>query len=116
MKLLVLVCFFTSTSFLHVHAATVNLNVGDTITLQPNTTTTVSCGGENLDCKLPVKNLKTKLDYCKTNNDTTVEECLNQIWPNFRKNNSQCVNQAFETCLTFCKSSFQTLDCLNICD
>lgn len=110
-KILLLSFFFSSLSF----ASTINLNIGDSVTLQANTTTTVTCGGGDSTCKLPVKNLKTKLDYCKSNISNTVEECLNDIWPAFKSSNSQCVNEGFDTCLTFCKSSFQTLDCLNIC-
>ena len=110
-KILLLGIFFST----FVHASTINLNVGDSITLQANTTTTVTCGGGDSSCKLPVKNLKTKLDYCKSNLGSSVEGCLNDIWPPFKNSNAQCVNEAFDTCLTFCKSSFQTLDCLNIC-
>jgi hypothetical protein len=95
-------------------ASTINLNLGDSITIQANTTTTVSCGnGENL-CQLPVKNLKSKLDYCNTTNNS-VEECLQQIWPPFKRSNPQCVNEGFNTCLNYCKTSSQDIDCLAIC-
>ncbi|MDD4973235.1 MAG: hypothetical protein PHY93_02740 [Bacteriovorax sp.] len=113
MKYLLALTFFSSTLL---HATAINLNVGDTITLQANSTTTVSCGGDNATCKLPVKNLKAKFDYCKSNINNSVEECLNQVWPNFKRSNSQCLSEGFDTCLTFCKSSFQTLDCLSICE
>lgn len=113
MKYLLVLTFFTSTLL---HASIINLNVGDTITLQANTTSTVTCGGDGTLCKLPVKNLKSKFDYCKSNINNTVEECLEEIWPVFKRSNPQCTNEAFDTCLTFCKSSFVTLDCLNICE
>lgn len=113
MKYLLALTFFTSTLL---HASTINLNVGDTITLQANTTTTVSCGGSNSNCSLPVKNLKAKLEYCKSRLGSSVEECLDQIWPNYKSTNNQCINEGYDTCLTFCKTSFPTLDCLTKCE
>lgn len=113
MKTLFLLAFLMAT---FAQASTINLNIGDSITLQANTTTTVTCGGDNSICKLPVKNLKTKLDYCKSQINNSVEDCLDEIWPPFKKTNGSCISEAFETCLNFCKSSsFPTLDCLNIC-
>lgn len=96
-------------------AATINLNLGDSIVLQPNTTTAVTCGGANSICSLPVKNLKLKFDYCSSIVTNSVEECLNQIWPNFSSKNSQCIEEATGLCISFCRSSLRPLDCLEIC-
>lgn len=95
-------------------AGTVNLNLGDSISIQANTPTTVTCGANN-SCTLPVKNLKTKLDYCKSQVNSRVEDCLEEIWPDFTKKNPRCVEEGTETCLNFCKTSVLTLDCLSIC-
>lgn len=97
-------------------ASTINLNVGESVTIQANSTTTVNCGGQNATCTLPVKNLKIKFDYCKANGNNSVEECLDQIWPNFKQSFNQCTSQGFEICLNFCKSSFENLDCLTSCN
>lgn len=112
--LLLLLTFFMANLL---QASTINLNLGDSITLQANTTTTVTCGGDNPICKLPIKNLKTKLDYCRSQINNSVEECLDAIWPPFKNSNGVCISEAFETCLNFCKSSsYPTLDCLPICE
>ncbi len=119
-----LFCFSVLSSFsmltflapMNLQAATINLNVGESITIQPNSTTTVNCGGENATCTLPVKNLRAKFEYCEADNNNTVAECLDQIWPRFKASFSHCTSQGFDACLTFCKSSFETLDCLSICE
>ena len=113
MKYLLALTFFASTIL---HASSINLNVGDVITLQANTTTTVSCGGNNSNCSLAVKNLKSKLDYCKSRLGNTVEGCLDDIWPNFKNANNQCVNEGYDICLSFCKTSFPNLDCISKCE
>ena len=112
-KVLFIIFFLTSFA----HASTINLNIGDSITLQANSTTTVTCSGENSICKLPVQNLKLKFDYCKSSQNGDVEACINQLWPAFKQVNGVCISEAFSTCLTFCKSSmYPTLDCLPLCD
>ena len=114
MKILLALTFFTSTLL---YASTINLNIGDSITLQADTVTTVTCGDNgNSICALPVKNLKVKLDYCKSNIRNSTLDCLNQVWYEFKRSQNQCANDGFEACLNFCKGSITTLDCLNICE
>lgn len=116
-KLLAIVLFsFLSLNFA-AYASTINLNSGDSITIMANTTTTVTCGGDgggNL-CQVPVKNLKNNFDYCKTTLGATVEGCINDIWPTFKEENRRCVADAYDTCMTFCKTSFPRLNCLETC-
>jgi hypothetical protein len=117
MKFLLALTFFTSTLL---NASTVHLNVGDSITLNADTVTTVTCnsnGNDNSVCGLPVRNLKVKFDYCKSNLRNSTLDCLNQVWYTFKRTESQqCVGEGFETCMNFCRSSITTLDCLNICE
>lgn len=108
---LVLGFFFLSQT---IAAGTVNLSLGESISIQANTPTTVTCGG-NGSCAVPVKNLKTKFDYCKAQVNSRVEDCLEQIWPEFTKKNPRCIEDGTETCISFCKTAVFSLDCISIC-
>lgn len=108
--LLISLIFFSQIAL----SATINLNSGDVITLQPNNSATVTCG-MNANCTLPIKNLKLKFDYCKSQVNSRVEECLDEIWPDYTKKNPKCVEDAIEPCISFCKTSVLTLSCLDIC-
>lgn len=112
MKLLIvfLAMSFTCVAF----GATLNLSVGETIVLQPNSSTTVTCGMGG-QCSQPVANLKVKFDYCKSQVNSSVEDCLQSLWPVYVKKNPKCVEDALELCLNFCRTSVLTLDCLDIC-
>lgn len=104
-----------STLSFSVYASTVNLNVGDVITLQPGSTTTVSCGGGNeILCQLPIRNLTTKFNLCNSQQGS-IEDCLGEYWPAFKKSYSNCTEEAYSTCVTFCTSSPVALDCLDLC-
>ena len=95
-------------------AGTINLGAGESISIQANSPTTVTCGAAG-NCALPVKNLKTKFDYCKSQVNSRVEDCLEEVWPEFVKKNPRCVEDGTETCLNFCKTAVFSLDCLSIC-
>lgn len=98
-----------------VQAATINLEIGDVITLQPNTLTTVTCGGTTeARCQLPIKNFETKLGLCKDQLNS-VEDCLGEYWPSFKRTNNKCIEEAYQHCVDFCKTSPLHLDCADLC-
>lgn len=99
----------------HSFAGVVNLGVGETITIQANTQTVVTCGIDGSKCSTPIKNLKSQLDYCKSSQQNSVEDCVNEYWPRFKRGYASCVDEAFQTCLNFCKSDPFGLDCLDLC-
>ena len=115
MKTKIFIVFFLVTFLLKASAATVNLNVGDVITLQPNTMTTVSCGSSSGDvCRLSIANFETKLSICKDQLNT-IEDCLLEFWPSFKRTHSSCIEEAYPVCVKFCRSSPLNLDCLTLC-
>jgi len=97
-------------------SATVNLNVGDVITLQPGSLTTVTCGGFESKCQVAIKNLQTRLAYCKKPVNTPVSYCIQEIWPTFKQQNPQCVDEAFQSCMSFCKQDTFEINCLELCE
>lgn len=112
-NVILLLVFFASSAAL---AATVNLNIGDSITLSPNTSTTVTCGlNGGSTCATPIKNLKAKFSYCKSPINSSVSDCIEEIWPTFKSDYRSCVDEAFEVCLNFCKSDSFGLPCLDLC-
>ncbi len=111
-KLAVLLLTLMSTASF---AGVVNLGVGETITIQANTQTVVTCGVDGSKCTTPIKNLKSQLDYCKSTQTNSVEDCLVEYWPKFKRGYASCVDEAFQTCLNFCKSDPFGLDCLDLC-
>lgn len=110
--------FFTISFLLLVctsQASVVNLNVGDSITLQPNSLTTVTCAGNSeANCKLPIANLNAKFNVCTTQFNS-VEDCITKYWPEFNRTNRNCVEEAYSSCLNFCAKSPFSLDCLYLC-
>ena len=98
----------------NLNASVVHLNSGESITLIPNSQTTVTCS-KNSPCTLHINNLQSKFDYCRQPVNPDIEGCLDLIWTDFKKFQGSCVQEAFQTCLNFCKKD-QTLDCLTICN
>jgi hypothetical protein len=112
MKMMTMFILALTMSF-HVQASIVHLNSGESITLTPNSQTTVTCS-KNTPCTLHITNLQTKLDYCRQPVNPDIEGCLDRLWPEFKKFYGSCTQDAFQTCLNFCKKD-QNLDCLDIC-
>jgi hypothetical protein len=110
-SILTLALLSSTTAF----ASVVNLNMGDSITISANTPTTVTCGGAGTNCATPIKNLASKFEYCKSVGTNSIEECLIDIWPKFKKTNSSCIEEAYHQCLEFCKEDPFGLDCLKLC-
>lgn len=109
--LLLTLTFLSTNAF----SGTVNLNIGEMVTISANTPTTVTCGGAGTNCTTALKNLDSKFDYCMSNGTNRVEECLVDIWPKFKKTNPSCVEDAYNTCLSFCKQDPFGLECLKLC-
>lgn len=109
------VLFFFTLFSLNAFAGVVNLSVGDSITILANTQTVVTCGVDGNKCVTPIKNFKSQIDFCKGSQNNSVEECLQEYWPKFKRNYTTCVDEAFQTCLNFCKSDPFGLDCLDLC-
>lgn len=96
-------------------ATVVNLNIGDSVTISANTPTTVTCGGAGTNCSTAIKNLSSKFEYCQNVGTSSIEECLVDIWPKFKKSNQSCIEEAYATCLSYCKEDQFGLDCLKLC-
>jgi hypothetical protein len=114
MKIL-LTCLTITLFSSNLFAGTVNLRVGEMINISANTPMTVICGGSESTCTTAVKNLSTKFDYCNSTGTLNIEECLQDLWPKFKRANAQCVEDAYNTCLNFCKRDPFGLDCLKLC-
>lgn len=100
----------------NVFAGTVNLRVGEVINISANTPTTVTCGeGAGDNCSTAINNLSTKFDYCQNVGTMNIEECLEDLWPKFKRANPRCVEEAYNLCLNFCKRNPFSLDCLRLC-
>src|SRR4051812_26906263 len=86
------------------NAATVSIAPGETITLNANEYTTVTCngngGGPIVDCKEKNSLLKQRLELCGPNNDDSW--CVDNIWPLWKANNPTCVDEGSITCQVFC--------------
>jgi hypothetical protein len=96
-------------------AGTINLNIGDSITIYPNTTTTITCGGNgDNNCRQAISNLTLNFDQC-TRQRNSVEECLLTYWPQFTRSYKSCVDAAYPVCIQFCKTAPLNLDCLDLC-
>ena len=104
-------------SFLSTNAfsGTVNLNLGEMVTISANTSTTVTCGGTGANCTTSIRNLMSKFQYCQSSGVNRIEECLMDIWPKFKKASPSCIEDAYSTCLEFCKQDPFGLECLKLC-
>ncbi len=112
MKVFLLTILFAMPS---AFAAEVNLNGGDIITIQPNVTTKVSCGGtgSSSDCSGVKASFDKSMEFCfKSEGGGT---CARKLWPKFKAANPSCAYAGTETCLNYCFKSEGGGACADIC-
>lgn len=113
MKKITLIILITS---LKLNAAIINLKSGETVNIQSNQNSTVTCdaGSSPSDCKARVDRFTKRFDLCLASYST--EQCINTVWADFKKANPpQCVDEASDYCLQKCNDSMSTDWCLNKC-
>lgn len=96
-----------------VSGATINLKLGESITLQSNQKTTVTCGTSAVDCNDAVKRFRQRFDLCLSTNST--EQCINTVWMDFKRANPACTPEASDYCLEKCTDTHANDWCLNKC-
>jgi hypothetical protein len=111
MKMLVLTTiFFSSVTF----AAELRLRAGETVVIQPNTQTTVSCeGGAAQDCGVLAKSLQSIMDACQQS--FSPGTCVDKYWPNFKAKNPRCAAENVQYCLDLCEQSYSPGTCADKC-
>jgi len=104
--------FLSTASF----GAHLNLTDGESVTLSPNTYTTVTCSTDGQgfqQCQRKVELLTTRLNDCVSGASTSW--CVEQIWPSFKANNPSCVDDGAAACLHICKQGASTSWCVERC-
>lgn len=96
-------------------AATLSLNPGDTVTIQPNTATTVTCaaGPATPDCSRAIATYQSRYSTCKRSYPAST--CFNNEWPAFKSRAPACVVDAFDACVQTCEESYPASTCFNNC-
>lgn len=97
------------------YAATLNLNPGDTVTIQPNFPTTVTCaaGPAAPDCTRAIATYQSRYNACKRSYPAST--CYNNEWPAFKSRAPACVVDAFDVCVQTCEESYPSSTCFNNC-
>ncbi len=108
MKVAVFALLFSTVAL----AAQVNLNDGDSITLEANTQTTVTCGN-SVNCNQQLSAFQALLKSCEESN--TGGNCIKQMWPSFKSKNPTCVAMATQTCLDACQENNTGGQCATFC-
>lgn len=97
------------------YAATLNLNSGDSVVIQPNVATTVTCnatGGPTI-CEIPISIYESRYQTCKRSYPSST--CFNNEWPAFKSRHPSCVLEAFDACIKTCGESYPSSTCYNNC-
>ena len=97
--------------------AELNLNGGESATIQANVLTQVTCGGGSSgnNCVEAANGLKKVLDTCTRS--YTPGDCVEKHWPRYKKENPTCKYAGLDTCLAFCTRSYTPGDCTDTyCD
>ena len=102
-----LACFLTALVWGSASAATINLEGGDVITVNPNVSTTVRCsaagsGSGSLDCASKADAFEVRLEACYSAAPTNPAWCVETLWPEFRRNNSSCIEEGSAVCTSTC--------------
>jgi hypothetical protein len=97
------------------YAATLTLNPGDTVTIQPNYPTTVTCaaGPAAPDCTRAIATYQSRYNACKRSYPAST--CYNNEWPAFKSRAPACVVDAFDVCVQTCEESYPSSTCFNNC-
>ncbi len=108
---LILISLLFSTSAM---AADLNLNVGESATIEANVRTHVTCSADSSRlCEKAIGGLETLLNACKE--QFTGSYCIDKYWPNFKANNPTCVADAMQICIDNCKTQFTGSYCADYC-
>lgn len=114
MKHFSLAIFFAISSL--AFGAELQLNGGESATIQANVTTQVTCGGGSSggggnSCETAAKGFEKLLEYCSKSYSSG--DCVTTHWPRYKANNPNCIYAGLDACLTYCSRSFSSGDCAN---
>jgi len=95
--------------------ATLNLNSGDSVVIQPNVATTVTCNaiGGPTTCEIQISNYESRYQTCKRAYPAST--CFSNEWPAFKSRHPTCVLEAFDACIKTCGESYPSSTCYNNC-
>lgn len=120
MKFILIVSLMVSNAF----AAELILQGGEVVTIQPNLSTTVRCGGGAIDsCDEALRILREKFDSCYKNYRGGYEVtsvCVPQVFPSFKSNKPACIFEGEAICESLCIENYKggyekTSACHNAC-
>lgn len=96
-------------------AATLNLNSGDSVLIQPNVATTVTCNavGGPTTCEVQISVYESRYQTCK--HSYPASTCFSNEWPAFKSRHPSCVLEAFDSCIKTCGESYPSSTCYNNC-
>ncbi|CAN5396086.1 hypothetical protein BH10BDE1_BH10BDE1_19540 [soil metagenome] len=96
-------------------SSTVNLNPGESVLIQPNTSTTVICGNGPAvaDCTRAISVYDSRYKACKNGSSSSI--CFNNEWSAFKLRSPECVVEAFDSCYRTCVESMSSSICYNNC-
>ncbi len=109
-------------------AATINIKPGETVQIQPNRMTTVSCssvpsgtteinipggGAAASNCESKVGNLRKKFEFCQKG--LSIASCVDKLIPEFRTNNAGCMEEASMVCIEYCQRGMSVASCMDKC-
>lgn len=101
MILTTLVFFISANSY----SATLNLEGGESATIQPNVATTVTCGsGGSSNCQSKLDGLGTLLGICRSDGGNW-GNCFKDVMSKWNRANPGCVTEATILCVKKCGSS-----------
>ncbi len=93
------------------YAGTIQLQNGESITIQANTQTTVQCsasgnGGSEpgQGCADAANGFRSTLEYCAKSYSGGY--CANSFWPEFKKDNPGCIYAGKTACLEACSKTY----------
>jgi hypothetical protein len=87
------------------YGATLNLQPGESTTIQANTATTVSCGAGSADsCKSKVDVLGKLIDTCPWNSRYRLRDadCLKEVTAKWKNSNRACASEGTMLCIEKC--------------
>src|SRR4051812_12154631 len=97
-------------------AAQLNLGGGESATINPSVSTTVTCGSGgdgNGSCNDSKNGLVKLMKACQSNYSAAT--CIDKYWPKFKQNNASCAMANIEICLTACETNYSAAYCADHC-
>ena len=110
-KLLILMVLISSQAF----AADLNLNGGESATIQANVNTYVTCGGSSSGdkCGSVVQGFKVLMEACQKSYGGGY--CAEKYWPSFKAANVGCAYAGVSLCIEACQKSYGGGYCAEKC-